>query len=80
VQTAKMEKVPVILVGETFWRNFDNFIRETILAAGKIDPDDTGLYLITDDEDEIIRAIARAKVRHVVQPTVAPRDGATPRG
>lgn len=71
VQTSKMEPVPIILVGEAYWRPFDRFIRETLLAAGKIDEADLGLYLITDDEDEIIRAIARAKVRHVITPAVA---------
>jgi uncharacterized protein (TIGR00730 family) len=80
VQTAKMEKVPIILVGKAFWASFDRLVRETFLAAGKIDAADPDLYLITDDEDEIIRAISRAKVRHVVMPTVEPREGATPRG
>lgn len=80
VQTAKMEPVPIILVGKAFWEPYNRYVRETMLRAGKIDPADPDLYLLTDDEDEIIRAIARAKVRHVVAPTAAPREGATPRG
>lgn len=74
VQTAKMEKVPIILVGKAFWEPFDRYVREVMLAGGKIDSGDTDLYTITDDEDEIIRIIARAKVRHVVAPTTEPRE------
>lgn len=76
VQTAKMERVPIILVGKTFWEPFGVYVRDVLLRAGKIDPADPSLFIITDDEDEIIRAIAAAKVRHVVPPTVAPREDA----
>jgi predicted Rossmann-fold nucleotide-binding protein len=75
-----MESVPVILVGSAYWQPFDTLVRSTLLASGKIDPVDANLYRITDDEDEVLRTVAQAKVRHVVQSVRTPVAGATPRG
>jgi uncharacterized protein (TIGR00730 family) len=81
VQTAKMEAVPIILVGKVFWQPFVGYIRESLLGAGKIDPRDADIFCVTDDEEEIIAAVAKAKVRHVIPRTnLAPPQGATPRG
>ncbi len=80
VQTAKMEPVPIILVGEAFWKPLDEYVRKELLGTGKIDAEDLKLYTITDDQDAVIRAIAEAKVRHVVTPQGEAREGATPRG
>lgn len=80
VQTSKMERVPIILVGEQFWKPFDAYVRAQLLGTGKIDAEDVGLYTITDDEETIIQAIAKAKVRHVVTPQGEAREGAPARG
>lgn len=63
VQTNKIERVPVILVGSYFWKNFDQFIKENLLKNGKIDAGDTSLYTITDNEDEILEIIKSAPIR-----------------
>jgi len=62
VQTQKTERRPIILVGEEFWKPLDAFIREHLLDKAKISPEDIDLYTITDDEDEIIEIIRKAKV------------------
>jgi uncharacterized protein (TIGR00730 family) len=81
VQTAKMEAVPIILVGVVFWQPFVAYVRDVLLAAGKIDRIDPDLFRVTDDEDEIVRAVAHAKVRHVIQrASLDARADATPRG
>lgn len=64
VQTHKMEKVPVILVGTKYWKKLDKFIKSTLLKGEKIDPEDIDLYTITDDEDKIIRLIRDAPLRN----------------
>lgn len=54
-QTHKIDKVPVILVGSDFWRPFDAIIREVLLDKYKvISYEDTDLYRIYDDYDDII--------------------------
>jgi len=66
VQTKKIEKVPIILVGAEFWIPFDKVIREQMITRGTIDEEDTTLYTITDDEDEILEMIKSAPVRNGV--------------
>lgn len=57
IQTGKTTKAPVILVGSSFWRHFDEFVRETMLTQGTITPGDETLYTITDDVDEVVRIV-----------------------
>jgi uncharacterized protein (TIGR00730 family) len=63
VQTGKIAKVPIILVGSYFWNNFDAFIKENLLVNKKIDAGDLDFYTITDDEDKIMEIIKNAPIR-----------------
>jgi uncharacterized protein (TIGR00730 family) len=63
IQTGKIEKRPVILVGKDYWNNLDIFIKESLLITEKINEEDTELYTITDNEDEIIELIRNAPIR-----------------
>ena len=58
IQTGKMPKAPIILVGSDFWNGLDGFIREYMADMTKaISPGDENLYMITDDVDEVVAAI-----------------------
>jgi len=57
VQTGKTIKAPIILVGSAFWKHFDLFVKQTMLARGTITSEDTHLYTITDDIDEVVRIV-----------------------
>lgn len=64
VQTGKISKVPIILVGKKFWEPLDKMIRETMLREFKtISVEDLDLYKITDDEDEIVEIVKNAPMR-----------------
>jgi uncharacterized protein (TIGR00730 family) len=66
VQTHKIEKVPIILVGADFWHAIEASMNKEMLSRGTIDENDISLYTITDDEDEIIRIIKEAPVHNGV--------------
>jgi uncharacterized protein (TIGR00730 family) len=51
VQTRKIKPVPVILVGETFWR--DAFNVEYLVNEGVIDPEDKDLFWFAETAQEI---------------------------
>lgn len=53
MQTGKMPRVPVILVGKAFWGSLDTFIRRHMLKTGLISTGDTDLYTITENLDKI---------------------------
>lgn len=63
VQTNKMDRVPIVLVGEKYWKPLDKFIKKNLLKTGKIDEEDIDLYTITDNEDKILEIVKNAPVR-----------------
>ncbi len=68
VQTNKIEKVPLILVGNEFWQNLDHFIhKEMFLNNKSVDEEDMKFYTITQDEDEIVEIIKQAHTRNGVR-------------
>ncbi|MBA3732760.1 TIGR00730 family Rossman fold protein [Patescibacteria group bacterium] len=67
VQTSKIEKVPIILVGSEFWNSLDEFMKKEMLNRGTIDNYDLSLYRISDDEDEIIEIIKSAPFRNGIK-------------
>ena len=63
MQTKKMPKVPIFLVGKKFWKPLDNFIKKNLLKNATISPGDEKLYVITDDEDLIVETIKNTPIR-----------------
>ncbi len=64
VQTKKIEKVPLILVGSEYWKGLEDFIYKYLLDIDTIDKSDLNLYTITDDDNEIIEIIKNAPIRN----------------
>jgi uncharacterized protein (TIGR00730 family) len=64
IQTKKIPRVPLILVGGDYWNMLDRYIHDELLRVHHaIDPEDTNLYDITEDPDEIVRLVANAPMR-----------------
>ena len=62
VQTRKVTRFPVILYGSAYWAGLLDWIRSTILPAGKVSAPDVELLTVTDDVDEIVtRIVGSAK-------------------
>jgi uncharacterized protein (TIGR00730 family) len=62
MQTGKSQLMPLVLVdkpGGIFWKTWDINIREQLLRAKLISPDDLSLYQITDSTDEAVKIITR---------------------
>jgi len=57
VQTGKIRQIPIILVGEAFWRGFMAWIKEVFVGEGMIDPADIDLLQLIDEPDLIVDAI-----------------------
>ena len=62
MQTGKCQLMPLVLVdrpGGTYWKTFDQHVREHLLRDKLISPDDLNFYQITDSTDEAVRLITR---------------------
>ena len=60
VQTGKITKFPIVLVGSTYWSGLLSWLREVACAEGKIPPGDLDLLTVADDPDEVARIIRAA--------------------
>ena len=65
VQTQKVTSFPVVLVGVDYWSGLLDWLRETVLADGKISQTDLDMLVLTDDVDEAVRAHGRGDGRAV---------------
>jgi len=63
VQTNKIPKAPIILVGVSFWSPLEQFFKDVLLENRTIAEKDLSLYTITDDENEILKIIKQAPIR-----------------
>jgi uncharacterized protein (TIGR00730 family) len=62
IQTGKRDMIPVVFLDEPgggFWRDFERFFREKLLARGMIAPSDTSLYRVTDSVEDAVEEILR---------------------
>lgn len=55
MQEKKMPTMPVFLVGEDYWKGFDKMIGKMI-ALKLISAKDTGIFKITNDVNEVVKA------------------------
>lgn len=60
IQTGKIEKFPIIIMGRKFWEPMQEFIDKSLIAGGTISPEDMDLIHVTDDPDEAVAIIAEA--------------------
>jgi uncharacterized protein (TIGR00730 family) len=60
VQTKKVTRFPVVLMGTGYWRGLLDWMRDTMAAEGKIADIDLQLFHLTDDVDEAVRHIVES--------------------
>lgn len=68
IQTNKIGKFPIILVGISFWKGLMNWIKDTMLDAGNISETDLDLIRIVDTEDEVVEIIDAFYKGHTLSP------------
>jgi uncharacterized protein (TIGR00730 family) len=64
VQTQKVTSFPVVLVGIDYWQGLLDWLRDTVLAEGKISQGDLDLLMLTDDIDEAVEIMVQARAGH----------------
>ncbi|WP_346621996.1 TIGR00730 family Rossman fold protein [Blastococcus montanus] len=61
VQTRKVTRFPVVLMGSEYWSGLLGWIRDTMVAEGTISPGDLDLVTVTDDVAEAVSVIQAAE-------------------
>jgi len=57
VQTRKIDRIPIVLVGSEYWSGLMDWIKGTLLASNNVNPEDLDLIKIMDDPDEIVEHV-----------------------
>ncbi|AHI03500.1 TIGR00730 family Rossman fold protein [Corynebacterium falsenii] len=68
VQTEKIRRFPIILIGKEFWSGLTDWIHERLVTEGMISPEDEDLFHVTDDPEEAINICVEAhkdRVEHL---------------
>tara|TARA_R110002074_G_scaffold5143_3_gene25254 strand:- start:2438 stop:3124 length:687 start_codon:yes stop_codon:yes gene_type:complete len=68
IQTHKIGKFPIILVGSDFWTGLMDWVKGTMLKMGNISPEDLNLIKIVDTEKEVVEIIDSFYKGHTMSP------------
>lgn len=63
VQTGKVSRFPIVLIGRNFWGPLVDWIRDTLLGEGKISPEDVDLLQLVDTAEEAVAAMRAVGLR-----------------
>lgn len=59
LQTSKINKFPIILVGRDYWKGLIDWIEEKLLRQNNISPEDLKLFEVVDTVEEVIECLNR---------------------
>jgi uncharacterized protein (TIGR00730 family) len=68
IQTNKIGRFPIVLVGREFWSGLFDWIKTTMLAAGNISPKDLDLINIVDTPTEAVKVIDEFYSQYLLSP------------
>jgi uncharacterized protein (TIGR00730 family) len=68
IQTKKIGKFPIVLVGKEFWGGLVEWIKNTLLNDGKISSKDLDLFHLVDSSDEALKIINDFYTKYTLKP------------
>jgi uncharacterized protein (TIGR00730 family) len=57
IQTGKITSFPLVLMGSSYWRPMLGWLKDTVLAEGKVSDHDLDLFHVTDEPEEAVDII-----------------------
>jgi uncharacterized protein (TIGR00730 family) len=64
IQTGKVSGFPVILFGKSYWQGLVEWLKNTVGEARNLNPEDLDLFHVTDDPQEALQIVLRARDSH----------------
>ena len=68
IQTNKIGKFPIVLVGRSYWEGLVDWVKEVMLKEKNISPDDLNLFHIVDDATEAVKVIDDFYSKYLLSP------------
>ena len=66
VETGKVTRFPIVLVGSEYWGGLLTWLREKVQAEGKIRASELDLITVADDPAEVVEIITKAHAQDSV--------------
>ncbi|MFA6603442.1 MAG: TIGR00730 family Rossman fold protein [Patescibacteria group bacterium] len=63
IQTKKMMRLPIVLVGKEFWSGLFGWVQKELLKSGYIDEDDLRIMTVVDSAEEAFAIVKESKER-----------------
>lgn len=68
IQTNKIGKFPIVLVGKKFWSGLFDWVKEVMLTEGNISPSDLNLINLVDTPEEAVKVIDDFYSKYLLTP------------
>ncbi len=68
IQTRKIGRFPIILVGKSYWSGLLTWIKEVLVTEKYINPEDLNLFSIVDSAEEAVNAIDSFYSKYLLKP------------
>ncbi|MBW7847056.1 MAG: TIGR00730 family Rossman fold protein [Bacteroidales bacterium] len=68
VQTQKLVKFPIVLVGKKYWSGLIRWIEERMLEEQNISPDDMNIFTLVDTAEEAVKIIEDFYNKYALKP------------
>jgi predicted Rossmann-fold nucleotide-binding protein len=69
IQTEKIGRFPIVLVGKDFWNTLEEWIRDILLSRCQyISPEDMDLFQVVDTADEAVEIINKFYAKYMLSP------------
>lgn len=68
IQTKKIGRFPIVLVGKDFWSGLLDWIKKTLIAQGNISEEDLNLFRVVDSADEAIEHLNKFYSKYSLKP------------
>jgi len=63
IQTGKVKYFPVVLFGRAYWEGLVEWLEARVAGEGKIATEDLKIFNVTDDPEEVVRLVIKARER-----------------
>lgn len=61
IQTKKIRNFPIVLFGSKYWSGMLDWLREVVLAEGKISETDMAMFHVTDSPAEVVEIVVQSQ-------------------
>ncbi len=74
VQTEKIQRIPILLMGGDFWEGLLDWLREVLVPAGTISAEDVKLMQVCEDSQAVVDAIFHHYEHRGFEPSAKERE------